>query len=183
MRRESPRSRRASWQGSALRAALERILGEDPSNGQMQMRLGFVLQEAGDCRRGDAHFEAAIAADVPSAEPRLGLAECLAAGGRGDAARRCCWPRIASSPGNPVVAANLGMLALDEGQNAEAIPRLRAALAQAPDLHPARFALARAYGRAGRRADAAQEARELLTRLPPSAPQRSEVERLIAVLQ
>ena len=170
-------------QGPALRVALERIVGDDPSNGQMQMRLGFVLQESGDCRGATAHFDAAIAADVPSAEPRLGLAECLAASGRGDAARRVLLAADRVEPGNPLVAANLGMLALDEGRTPEAIERLRAALAQAPDLHAARFGLARAYARAGRRADAAHEARELLTRLPPSAPQRSEVERLIAALQ
>jgi Flp pilus assembly protein TadD len=149
----------------------------------MQMRLGFVLQESGDCHRAVAHFEAAIAAAVPSAEPHLGLAECLAAGGRADAARQALLAADRLEPGNPVVAANLGMLALDAGQTAEAIPRLQAALAQAPDLHPARFALARAYGRAGQRADAAREARELLNRLPADAPQRAEVQRLLQAVQ
>ena len=170
-------------QGGALRASLERIVREDPSNGQMQMRLGFVLQDAGDCARATRHFEAAIAADVPSAEPRLGLAECLAGAGHLDAARRVLEDADRIEPGNPLVAANLGMLALGEGRTSEAIDRLRSALSLAPDLHQARFALARAYGRAGQRADAAREARELLARLPPAAPQRSEVERLIAALQ
>jgi arylsulfatase A-like enzyme/cytochrome c-type biogenesis protein CcmH/NrfG len=170
-------------QGPRLRTALERIVRDDPSNGQMQMRLGFVMQEAGDCRGAVPHFEAAIAADVPSAEPRLGLAECLAAEDRRDAARRVLQAADRIEPGNPLVAANLGMLALDEGRTSEAIDRLRAALSLAPDLHQARFALARAYGRAGQRADAAREARQLLARLPPDAPQRPEVERLIAALQ
>jgi tetratricopeptide (TPR) repeat protein len=170
-------------QGPRLRTALERIVRDDPSNGQMQMRLGFVMQEAGDCRGAVPHFEAAIAADVPSAEPRLGLAECLAAEDRRDAARRVLQAADRIEPGNPLVAANLGMLALDEGRTPEAIDRLRAALSLAPDLHQARFALARAYGRAGQRADAAREARQLLARLPPDAPQRPEVERLIAALQ
>ena len=170
-------------QGDALRASLERIVREDPSNGQMQMRLGFVLQESGECVRATRHFEAAIAADVPSAEPRLGLAECLAGAGRVDAARRVLEAADRIEPGNPLVAANLGMLALGDGRTPEAIERLRSALSLAPDFHQARFALARAYGRAGRRSDAAREARELLARLPPAAPQRSEVERLIAALQ
>jgi choline-sulfatase len=169
--------------GASLRRALERIVREDPANGQMRMRLGFVLQESGDCRGATPHFEAAIAADVPSAEPRLGLAECLAAIGHADAARRVLLAAERLEPGNPVVLANLGMLALSGGQTREAISRLRSALSQAPELHQARFALARAYGRSGQRADAAREARELLARLPPAAPQRSEVERLIAALQ
>jgi choline-sulfatase len=170
-------------EGAALRSALERLVRDDPRNGQMQMRLGFVLQEAGECAAAMPHFNAAIAAAVPSAEPQLGLAECLGAAGQHDAARRALLAADRIEPGNPIVAANLGMMALDEGKVPDAIARLRAALARAPDLHQARFALARAYGRAGQRADAAREARELLTRLPPDAPQRPEVERLLAAVQ
>jgi choline-sulfatase len=170
-------------QGAALRAALERLVREDPKNGQMQMRLGFVLQEAGDCRAAVPHFEAAIKAAVPSADPQLGLAECFIASGQQAAARRALDAADHIEPGNPVVAANLGMLALDAGSVPEAIDRLRTAVDRAPDLHQARFALARAYGRAGRRSDAAREARELLNRLPPDAPQRAEVQRLLAAVQ
>jgi arylsulfatase A-like enzyme len=169
--------------GPALRAALERLVRDDPRNGQMQMRLGFVLQEGDACPAAVPHFEAAIAAGVPSADPGLGLAECLGAVGRVDAARRALVAAERVEPGNPIVSANLGMMDLQEGQLASAIDRLRKALAVAPDLHEVRFALARAYGRAGQRADAAREARELLARLPPDAPQRSEVERLLAVVQ
>jgi tetratricopeptide (TPR) repeat protein len=169
--------------GAALRAALERLVHDDARNGQMQMRLGFVLQESGACPTAVPHFEAAIAAGVPSADPGLGLAECLGAMGRGDAARRALVAAERVEPGNPIVSANLGMMDLDAGQLPGAIDRLRKALAIAPDLHQARFALARAYGRAGQRADAAREARELLTRLPPDAPQRPEVERLLAAVQ
>jgi Flp pilus assembly protein TadD len=170
-------------QGAALRASLERLVRDDPRNGQMQMRLGFVLIEANDCHAAVPHFQAAIAAAVPSADPHLGLAECLTAAGQRDAARRALLAAERVEPGNPVVAANLGMLALDAGNLPDAIIRLRAALATAPDLHIARFALARAYGRAGQRTDAAREARELLARLPADAPQRPEVERLLAAVQ
>jgi cytochrome c-type biogenesis protein CcmH len=105
------------------------------------------------------------------------------AAGQRDAARRALTTADRVEPGNPVVAANLGMIALDENKLPDAIAKLRAALAIAPDLHMARFTLARAYGRAGQRADAAREARELLARLPPDAPQRPEVERLLAAVQ
>ncbi len=169
--------------GAALRTTLERLVREEPRNGQMQMRLGFVLQEAGDCAAAVPHFEAAIAAAVPSADPNLGLAECLDATGRRDAARRALAAADRIEPGNPIVAANLGMIALEDNKTAEAITRLRDALSRAPDLHQARFALARAYGRTGQRTDAAREARELLTRLPADAPQRPEVERLLAAVQ
>ena len=149
----------------------------------MQMRLGFVRLEAGECAGATRHFKAAIAARVPSADPHLGLAECLSAEGRTDAAARALAAADRLEPGNPVVLANLGMLALDGGRDAEAIARLRAALASDPDLHQARFALARAYGRTGNRDEAAREARTLLERLPAQAPQRAEVERLLRAVQ
>jgi choline-sulfatase len=169
--------------GPALRAALESLVRDEPRNGQMQMRLGFVLIEAGECARALPHFDAAIAASVPSAEPHLGRAECLAAAGQRDASARALAAADRVEPGNPVVLANLGVLALDEGRDADAIARLRDALTRAPDLHQARFALARAYGRTGQRADAVREARTLLDRLPPDAPQRIEVERLLKAVQ
>jgi tetratricopeptide (TPR) repeat protein len=170
-------------QGPALRTTLERLVADDPRNGQMQMRLGFVLLDGGDCGAAVPHFEAAIAAAVPSADPYLGVAECLRAAGRREDARRALVEADRVEPGNPVVGANLGMLALEDGRNEEAIDRLSGALREAPDLHQARFALARAYGRAGRRADAAREARELLARLPAAAPQRAEVTRLLAAVE
>jgi cytochrome c-type biogenesis protein CcmH/NrfG len=71
----------------------------------------------------------------------------------------------------------------DAGRPAEGIPHLQRALTLDPNLHQARFALAIAYARANRPADAAKEARELLKRLPAGAAQRPEVERLLAAVQ
>jgi arylsulfatase A-like enzyme/cytochrome c-type biogenesis protein CcmH/NrfG len=169
--------------GLPLRAALERIVRDDPKNGQMRMRLAFALQESGECAAAVPHFEAAIAAAVPSADPHLGLAECLAATGRADAARRALIAADRIEPGNPIVSANLGLMALDAGRVDEAIDRLKSALTRVPDLHEARFALIRAYARNGSQEAAAREAKELLARLPADAPQRAEVERLLAAVQ
>jgi len=63
------------------------------------------------------------------------------------------------------------------------VESLSAALARDPDLHEARFNLALAYAKSGRRPEAAAAARELLQRLPPAAPQRPEVERLLRAVQ
>jgi len=82
-------------------------------------------------------------------------------------------------PGNPIVLANLGVVLSDGGQPLEALDPLQRALTTDPDMHQARFALAIAYARAGRRAEAAKAAEELLRRLPANAPQRPEVERLL----
>ena len=79
--------------------------------------------------------------------------------------------------------ANLGLIAFDAGRMSEAIARLDAALTRDPDLHQARFFLARAYARSGQREAAQAQAVTLLARLPPGAPQRAEVERLVAALR
>jgi cytochrome c-type biogenesis protein CcmH/NrfG len=68
----------------------------------------------------------------------------------------------------------------DSGHPADAIAPLQRALTIDPDLHQARFTLAIAFARGGRRGDAAASAEELLRRLPADAPQRPEVERLLA---
>jgi cytochrome c-type biogenesis protein CcmH/NrfG len=90
---------------------------------------------------------------------------------------------LAFEPGNPVAQANLGILALEQDRPADAIQPLRDALAADPGLLPARFALARALARTGNREEAITEAQRLLSALPPGAPQRPEVERLIAALR
>jgi cytochrome c-type biogenesis protein CcmH/NrfG len=59
---------------------------------------------------------------------------------------------------------------------------LRGAIAADPGLLEARFNLALAYAKAGRRPEATATARELLDRLPRESAQRAEVERLLKAL-
>jgi cytochrome c-type biogenesis protein CcmH/NrfG len=63
------------------------------------------------------------------------------------------------------------------------VPLLARAVELDPDFHQARFALAIALARSGQREPAAAQARLLLDRLDPSAPQRLEVARLLRTLQ
>jgi arylsulfatase A-like enzyme/Flp pilus assembly protein TadD len=170
-------------QGAALRTTLEAIIAEDPRNGQAQMRLGYAVIESGDLRRAESHFRAALAAAMPTADVHLGLALCLASTGRRDEAVRVLMEARRIEPGNAVVEANLGSLALDGGDNARAIESLGSALQLDPDLHQARFNLARALARMGRRDEARKEAETLLARLPAQAPQRAEVQRLLQALR
>jgi cytochrome c-type biogenesis protein CcmH/NrfG len=169
--------------GAALMTALEAIVREDPGNGQAHLRLGYARVEAGDCGRAIAEFNAALASGLGSVDAYLGLAGCLGekrelkgAGEALDEARRL-------EPDNPVVTANIGILQATRGDTAGAITTLQSALAADPDLHQARFNLALALARAGRRAEALAVTRELLSRLPPSAPQRPEVERLLRAIE
>jgi choline-sulfatase len=169
--------------GSALVTALEAIVRDDPRNGQAHLRLGYARLESGDCARAEPEFHASIASGLPSADAHLGLATCL--GRRNDlaGAERALTEARRLEPDNPVILANVGILQAAKGDTAAAISSLKNALAADPDLLEARFNLAIAYARAGRRSDAATAARELLARLPATAPQRQEVERLLRTVQ
>ena len=147
------------------------------------MRLAYARLQSGDCARAEPDFRAAAASGLPSADIYLGLATCL--GRRRDlaGAEQALHEAQRIEPDNPVVTANIGILQASKGDSPAAIESLKQALAADPNLHEARFNLALAYAKAGRRADAAAAARELLARLPAGAPQRPEVERLLHALQ
>jgi Flp pilus assembly protein TadD len=169
--------------GPRLATALESIVRDDPRNGQAHLRLGFARLQTGDCARAEPEFHAAIASGVPSVDPYLGLATCL--GRRNDlqGAARALAEARRLEPASPILAANEGILHAATGDLPAAITSLQAALAGDPDLHEARFNLALAYAKSGRRADAAAAARDLLQRLPARSPQRAEVERLLRAVQ
>jgi choline-sulfatase len=169
--------------GAALERALRAILRADPENPQANLRLGYVLLDAGRCGEAVKRFTIAIDAHLPSADAHLGRAACEVGAKQIAAARRTLAAAQTVEPDNPVVSANLGLLLSDNGQPAAAIPHLQRALSLDPDLHQARFGLAIAYARTGDRADAAKEAQELLRRLPPGASQRPEVERLLTAVR
>ena len=169
--------------GLAAEEALREALRVDANNPQAHQRLGFLLAERGQCPAAEPHFSAAIATELPSADPHLGLALCQATRGATQEALATLRRGREAEPGNPVIEANIGLIELQAGNLDGSIDALGRALATDPDLHQARFALARALARRGNRSEALRQATELLSRLPQAAPQRAEVERLIAVLR
>ena len=154
-------------EGAALRAALEAIVSEDPRNGQAQMRLGYALVESGDLRGGRDALPRRAGAPRCRRQTSISAWRCALRrrAGQREAARALMEARRIE-PGNPVVEANLGALALDGGDMTKAVEFLGAALQIDPDLHQARFNLARALARQGRRGEALKEAETLLQRLP-----------------
>ena len=169
--------------GAALMTALEGILAIDAANSQAHLRLGFVLLESGNCPRAEHEFTAAINGGLPTADAHLGLATCLGRRNELAGAERVLTDARGREPDNPVLIANLGILQAAKGNLPGAITTLQAALAADPNLHEARFNLALAFAKVGRRSEAAQAATELLTRLPTTAPQRGEVERLLRAVR
>ena len=169
--------------GAALVSALEAIVRDDPRNGQAHLRLGYARLQAGDCPRAVPDFRAALDAGLSSADAYLGLATCLGQARDLDGAERALTEARRLEPDNPAVRANFGILRAARGDTAGAIRDLQDALTADPNFHEARFNLALVFARAGRRTEAAAVARELLSRLPPGAPQRSEVGRLLQAVQ
>jgi arylsulfatase A-like enzyme len=169
--------------GDDLLSLLQAIVREDPANGQMHLRLGDELLRRSRCPEAERHFAAAAASRLPTADPYLGLAACQAQIGRNAAAIDTLRSGAVIEPGNPVVLANIGLLEGRLGRTDAAVASLRAALAIDADFHEARFNLALTLARAGRRQEAADAAADLLARLPPAAPQRPEVERLMTALR
>jgi arylsulfatase A-like enzyme/thioredoxin-like negative regulator of GroEL len=169
--------------GKALLHELDAIVAEDPSNPQARLRLGFAHAEAGACADAERHFAAAIEARVPSADPYLGLAGCQARRGDRDGALRTLERALSVDANDTVVLANIGILRSSLGRHAGAIAALERTLARDAEFHEARFNLALAFARAGRREDAARQAQILLDRLPPQAPQRAEVQRFRRALR
>jgi tetratricopeptide (TPR) repeat protein len=166
--------------GAGLERALRDIIAADPQNPQANVRLGYLLQESRRCAEAVRRFTTAIDGHLASADAHLGRAACELASGQTAGALATLTAAQVIEPDNPVVIANLGLVTSDAGRPAAAIPHLQRALSLDPNLHQARFGLAVALARTGRRADAAREAQELLRRLPADAPQRAEVERLLA---
>jgi len=169
--------------GPALIPALTSLVREDPDNPQVRLRLGYAYLEQGRCSQAEPHLRAAMTMGGGSADAGLGLATCRGQAGDLAGARRALLAARDAEPGNPVVIANLGLLALDENRVADAVTDLRAALEVDPLLFQARFGLARALARSGDRQGAAREAATLLSQLPPSAPQRPEIERFLQAVR
>jgi len=170
-------------QGDTLRRAVEAVLVQDPDNPQMNMRLGFVLADEGQCGKALPFFVKSMALGMPGADPHLGAARCLTAMRLLDRAGNELYEANRAEPDNPVVLANLGILLSDLRRPDDAVSHLGRAVWLDPEFHEARFNLALAHARAGRPADAAREASELLRRLPADAPQRAEVQRLLATVE
>ncbi len=169
--------------GDEMVRTLQSILRADAQNPQAHLRLGYAEIDRGRCDRAEPHLRFALRARIPSADAGLGLAGCLLRRGDRAAAVAALGEARRAEPGNPVVAANLGLLALQDGNLVMAIDELQAALRADPLLLEARFALARAMASHGDRQGALREATQLLAQLPKDAPQRSEVERLIGALR
>ena len=110
-------------QGQPLEAALRGILENDPRNPQANLRLGYVLIESNRCAAAIPFLKAAMAAQVPTADAHLGVAQCQAEARRPAEVYVTLLDAERVEPENPVVFANMGIVLSEMGGMPTRLPR------------------------------------------------------------
>jgi tetratricopeptide (TPR) repeat protein len=119
--------------------------------------IGRLSQVEGDTAGAIEAFARAARLDPNNANLRRELAGAYAAGGREDDAFGELIAALLIDSRDGQAHVSIGQLDLDAGRNAEAVTAFNRALEAMPDRYETRYALATAYTRLGRTADAARE--------------------------
>ena len=144
----------ANWQKS---------LSLDPSNAKAEMEMGVVLAEKGQVQDGLAHLRKAVEMAPEVADTHNALGWELAKAGQMDEGVEQLQKAVALSPTSAAYYSNLGhVLGLRE-DSAQAVTALEKAVELSQGKEPQFLAaLADAYGKTGRFAEAIQTARRAL---------------------
>jgi Flp pilus assembly protein TadD len=144
------------------KAQLEQAVALQPANGEAWSVLGSVDKEAGDEAGAEAALRKAIELLPQQPSNHITLASILSA--RGDSEEATAERKLAAQLSRAVVSKQRAQFALDSGraylargQVNEAITQLQTAVAAEPELVDAHVALADAFTRAGRNAEALSE--------------------------
>jgi len=123
---------------------------------------GMILAIHRHCEEGRKALETAVRLGAPGPEVYYYLADCaLRSGGDGkDAAESAIAQALELSREDPWIQALAGEIALEKGNSALAVERLREAIRLRPDSVPAHRDLARAYRALGRSKEAQAELEE-----------------------
>lgn len=136
-------------------ADYRRVLEIDPDNKEARLGLGLLLVATNRAREAVGHFERLRDRQGGTAV-LLGLAQCYGELGREEEARRILDDLLSKEPTNARALAERGRVALALESPAAAETWLRRAITLAPDDREARFHLAQALQRQGKR-DAARQ--------------------------
>jgi len=174
---DRPEARIALGRALALMDSLpaaERTLAEvarrHPEHALAQYWLGSLRLRMGDAEGSLGPLARAVEVQPLLIEARVRLAEALAARGRRDEAAAHLEAAVAANPlHHPEAWNNLGLLRLEDGDAARAVPALERAVALDPDLARARTNLGAALLLAERPADAVRHL-EAAVRLSPDDP-------------
>ena len=147
----------------------ERVIADYPKAPGLQYAFGrFLLTSRHDDDGAVAAFRREIENAPDSVVARIQLAYLKLKNKEPDAGLPYAEEALRLSPNNALAHYILGRLLYDTGKNDLSIKELETARAISPEVPNIHFALARAYTRAGRKADA-DRARETFTRLNKQA--------------
>lgn len=126
------------------RGLLARAVVIAPGDPALRVRLGDLLDDAGDLDGAEREFRAALEADPDAKGAATGLGTVCLKTRRAEEARTWFERAVAAWPDDAVAHANLGAVLLARGERDAAVARLERALELDPSLEPARRALASA---------------------------------------
>jgi len=167
-------AQRAGRREEAARAE-QAAVAIDPRNGAAQNGLGLILVEQGRAADAAESFARAVGADRTSAEYVANRGNARRAAGDRAGAEQDYRAALLLDPRWVNALNGLGVLLVEDGRAAEAIPLLESAARAEPEFWEARLNLGIAYQTAGRLADAAAAYRAVLV-----APERFSRERRAA---
>ena len=152
----------------------ERILTDYPKSPGLYYAFGrFLLNSRRDDEGALAAFQKEIEIAPDSAVARIQIAYLRLKNKEAAAGLPYAEEAVRLAPRNPVARYVMGRLLFDLGQNDRAVKELESARNLAPEAANIHFALARAYTRVNRKADA-DRAREAFTRLNKQNEQRDD---------
>jgi Tfp pilus assembly protein PilF len=133
----------------ARKQELEAQLAADPNNVETLNQLTFLFLRVGDPAGGGPYNERALTANPKDLDARGWHGVLAAFSGREDEAMADFDTVLAESPNHPLATVYKGMLLLQRGQAAEAIPYLERAVAASPGNPGAMRALEQARNMVG----------------------------------
>ncbi len=150
----------------------------DPKQPPCHYNLAVVLARSGRVEEAATELVTTLRLDPSYADAHDNLGVLLAGRGNLADAERHFREAYRLDPSSPLTRVNLGNVALAQGRADEAIDWYRKALDARPDYLEARLNLIQAFEHAGRRGEAAAEAKEVLRRDPGNAEAKEALARL-----
>jgi len=121
------------------------ILAADPSHPDALQLLGLICLQRGDPHRAIELIGRAVGL-MPSVAPfHANLAEAYRAARQFDLAVNCCRMALQLQPNYPEIHNTLGLIQMDQGRCAEAVPHFQTAIEQRPNFALALNNLGNAY--------------------------------------
>jgi Tfp pilus assembly protein PilF len=146
------------------KAALEKFeaaVEAFPAEANIHFRFGaFLIAESEASDRGIGEIRKALELDPAHVPAMIGLTAIYLKRGEAESARNYAAQAVKASPGDFATHIVLGRALLETADAAGAATELERAVKLAPDNPEARFSLASAYSRLGRKADAEREHEE-----------------------